>query len=69
MTSLGGVIGLIVGIIAGGIACKLQSLPLYVPFSSAALAVGVSLAIGIFFGYYPANKAAKMDPIDALRYE
>lgn len=69
MCVLGGIIGLIAGVVAGAIGCRMNKYALYVPFSSALLAFGVSLAIGLFFGYYPANKAAKMDPIDALRYE
>ena len=40
-----------------------------VSVESIILAVGVSMAVGVFFGYYPANKAAKLNPIDTLRYE
>ena len=69
MCVIGGMIGTIGGLIGGIIGCRLMHYSIAVPMDSIALAIAVSLAIGIFFGYYPANRAAKMDPIEALRYE
>ncbi len=66
---IGGIIGIILGVILGVIAAKLVGMPATPSLSSILLSLGFSMAIGVFFGYYPANKAAKMDPIDALRYE
>ena len=66
---IGGVIGILLGTVLGygaSILLKAKTLP---SIGSIIVAVGFSMAIGIFFGYYPANKAAKLDPIDALRYE
>lgn len=66
---IGGVIGIIAGTIMGYIGSSLIGEPSYPTIGYIALAVGFSMAIGVFFGYYPANKAAKLDPIEALRYE
>ncbi len=67
---IGGLIGIAAGIGIGAIACKaVQHIPMVMSWKSVLGSFGVSLAIGVFFGYYPANKAAKMDPIEALRYE
>jgi len=66
---VGGVIGIVCGTALGAFGASLMDFPAKASWSSIILAVGVSSAIGMFFGYYPANKAAKMDPIDALRYE
>ncbi len=66
---IGGVIGILVGAALGYFGSSLLDVPTLPSVSHIVLAVSFSMAIGIFFGYYPANKAAKLDPIEALRYE
>lgn len=66
---IGGIIGIIAGVGLGSLAVKLMGYSAVVSIESIVIAVGFSMAIGVFFGYYPANKAAKLNPIDALRYE
>ena len=66
---IGGIIGVILGISGGSFAAKLMEAEAHPSVSSIVESVGFSMAIGLFFGYYPANKAAKMNPIDALTYE
>ena len=66
---IGGAIGIALGIAAGlGLSAAMQvsGKP---SLASILVAFGFSMAIGVFFGYYPANKAARLDPIEALRYE
>ena len=67
--SIGGAIGILFGGVLGYVGSTLIGAPAVPKLSYILLAVGFSMAIGIFFGYYPANKAAKMDPVEALRYE
>ncbi len=66
---IGGIIGTIFGIVLATVAVKLMGYTAAISISSIVISVAFSMAIGIFFGYYPANKAAKLNPIDALRYE
>jgi putative ABC transport system permease protein len=74
ITTLGGVVGILIGIIISFLAAAIiKNLGYAWNFSisilSLALAVGVSAAIGLIFGIYPARKAARLDPVEALRYE
>jgi len=70
LTGMGGIIGVLLG---GGISLLINaavpSLPSSIPLWSIVLAVAVSMSVGLFFGMYPAIKAARLDPIEALRYE
>ncbi|MGV8084463.1 MAG: ABC transporter permease [Coriobacteriia bacterium] len=69
LTVLGGLIGIVLGWGISEAIKKFASYSTVVSWSSVLLAVGVSMAIGIIFGYYPARRAAKLDPIEALRYQ
>ena len=66
---IGGILGILAGFLLGAIAASILGYSAAVPVAAIIVAVGFSMVIGIFFGYYPANKAARMDPIEALRYE
>lgn len=66
---IGGIIGLSLGIGLGAIVTTVFGVPLVISAVTTAGCVLFSMVIGIFFGLYPANKAAKLDPIEALRYE
>ncbi|SHI96515.1 ABC transporter permease [Clostridium magnum] len=66
---VGGLIGLILGILLGILGSTLMGASPSFSVPVVILTVAFSMAIGVFFGYYPANKAAQLDPIDALRYE
>jgi putative ABC transport system permease protein len=69
MSLLGGVIGLAVGYGGAALVGKLTGWATSTPAQAVLLAVGFSAAVGVFFGFYPARKAAALNPIEALRYE
>lgn len=69
LSFLGGIIGVIIGLGGGAIICLVAKIPFTVSISTILLAFIFSSVVGIFFGLYPANRAAKLDPIEALRYE
>jgi putative ABC transport system permease protein len=69
LTLIGGILGIVVGLGVGQILKVVLKLASGVPLWSAVLATLVSIAIGLTFGLYPANRAARMDPVEALRHE
>lgn len=66
---IGGILGIVVGLILGAAAAAILGYSATAPVAAMIISVAFSMVIGIFFGYYPAGKAAKLDPIEALRYE
>ena len=69
LTALGGVAGLAVGEAASLLMNKYSPLPAFVPLWAILVGIGISASVGIVFGLWPAWKAARLDPIEALRYE
>ena len=66
---LGGLIGLVIGIVASNLIASALNITTSLTLGAVLLALGFSSGVGIFFGYYPARKAANLNPIDALRHE
>jgi putative ABC transport system permease protein len=69
LSVMGGLCGTIFGVFLSGAVARVVGWPSFVSPMALATAVLFSTAVGIFFGYYPAGKAARLDPIEALRYE
>jgi len=69
LTSLGGVLGILLGSAIGWGVHFASGFPISLPWWSFAIGLGFSASVGIFFGMYPAFKASRLDPIEALRYE
>ena len=70
LSLLGGAIGVVVGVaVPAGVKKLFEALPAETPVWAIVVGLVVSMSVGIFFGLYPAVKASRLDPIEALRYE
>jgi len=69
LSIVGGLIGVAIGVAASTAVGRFLGWPIVVTPASVVISFGVAAFVGVFFGYYPARKAARLDPIDALRYE
>ena len=69
LTTCGGVIGMLLGIIGARLVAGLVGWPTLISVNTIVIAFAFSAGVGVFFGFYPARKAASLNPIDALRYE
>ena len=69
LSLIGGIIGVILGLMGSVGIAEIGGWPAIIQIESVFLAFGCAATVGIFFGFYPAKKAAMLDPIEALRYE
>jgi putative ABC transport system permease protein len=69
LSNIGGVIGIIIGVGIGQLVALVSPVPSTIPIGMIVVGFVFCSLVGLIFGVYPANKASKMDPIEALRYE
>ena len=69
LSAIGGIFGVVLGVVSARLVATLTEWPMLIPIDAIVIAALFSGTVGVFFGFYPARKAARLDPIQALRYE